>query len=296
MNKNSAYFLYRSSVIFNAGFAFVAGLLFLLTTAMAHADTAVGMVLDLQGSGKIDVNGVSSKLQLLAYLQPRMQITVDAGARASLSLYATRSVYQVTGPAVVTVEKDSVVSLQGQKVVVKAMAEKLVRAAETSNVIAGAVRMRQLPPRILLVTPEANSLLIAKHPAFNWIAAEVAEYEVSIYDLEDKLIVTEKVKENNWQLPEKLVLEDGTAYRWQISYVSPKDGKSYTARAEFRLASKADAASLLDLKPEENAALEEWVLYAAMLQNKRAYAEARAVWQLIARQRPDLLKLPETMQ
>jgi hypothetical protein len=62
------------------------------------------------------------------------------------------------------------------------------------------------------------------------------------------------------------------------------------------LASKADAASLLDLKPEENAALEEWVLYAAMLQNKRAFAEARMVWQLIARQRPDLLKSPEAMQ
>ena len=272
------------------------GLLAALTSNAAHADAALGMVLDVQGSGKMEVNGTATKLQLLAYLQPKMQITVDAGSKASLSLYANRAVYQLSGPATVIVEKDAIVSLQGQKIASKPMAEKLVRAAETSNVIAGAVRMRQVPPRIVAVSPENNALLLAQRATFNWIAAEPAEFEVSIHDLDDNLIVTEKVKENSWQLPEKIKLAEGAAYRWQVAYVSAKDGKTYTARAEFKLAGKEEAASLRELKPEDNATVEEWVMYAAMLQSKRAYVEARQVWQVIARQRPDLLKLSESVQ
>ncbi|MBI3730880.1 MAG: DUF928 domain-containing protein [Burkholderiales bacterium] len=264
-----------------------------LTCGLAHAEAALGMVLDVQGNGKMEANGVTSKLQLLAYLQPKMQITLDAGTKASLSLYATRSVYQLTGPATVTIEKDGVTSLQGQKAVVRPMAEKLVRAAETSNVIAGAVRMRQVPPRIVAVTPENNSLLLSQRPAFSWISAEAAVFDISISDMDEKLIVSEKTKENNWQLPEKIELEEGATYRWQVAYVSAKDGKTYNARAEFKVASKAEATSLSELKPEDNAGVEDWVMYAAMLQSKRAFGEARQVWQQIARQRPDLQKLSE---
>ncbi|MFZ6779041.1 hypothetical protein ACO0LD_19615 [Undibacterium sp. Ji83W] len=264
-----------------------------LTCGLAQAEAALGMVLDVQGNGKMEVNGVTSKLQLLAYLQPKMQITLETGAKASLSLYATRSVYQLSGPATVTIEKDGVTSLQGQKALVRPMAEKLVRAAETSNVIAGAVRMRQVPPRIVAVTPENNSLLLGKRPAFNWISAEAAEFDISISDMDEKLIVSEKTKENNWQLPEKIKLEDGATYRWQVAYVSAKDGKTYTARSEFKMASNAEATSLSELKPEDNAGVEDWVMYAAMLQSKRAFGEARQVWQQIARQRPDLQKLSE---
>lgn len=273
--------------------AILISLLTVLTCGLAHAEAALGMVLDVQGNGKMEANGATSKLQLLAYLQPKMQITLEAGARASLSLYATRSVYQLTGPATVTIEKDGVTSLQGQKAVVRPMAEKLVRAAETSNVIAGAVRMRQVPPRIVAVTPENNSLLLGKRPAFNWISAEAAEFDISISDMDEKLIVSEKTKENNWQLPERIKLEEGVTYRWQVAYISTKDGKTYTARAEFKMASKAETTSLNELKPEDNAGVEDWVMYAAMLQSKRAFGEARQVWQQIARQRPDLQKLSE---
>ncbi|WP_162058030.1 hypothetical protein [Undibacterium sp. KW1] len=274
--------------------AIIVSLVAALTCSLARAEAALGMVLDVQGNGKMEVNGATSKLQLLAYLQPKMQITLETGARASLSLYATRSVYQLTGPATVSIEKDGVTSLQGQKAVVRPMAEKLVRAAETSNVIAGAVRMRQVPPRIVAVTPENNSLLLGKRPAFNWISAEAAEFDISISDMDEKLIVNEKTKENNWQLPEKIKLEEGATYRWQVAYASVKDGKTYTARSEFKMASKAEATSLNELKPEDNAGVEDWVMYAAMLQSKRAFGEARQVWQQIARQRPDLQKLSES--
>ncbi len=271
----------------------IVSLVTVLSCGLARAEAALGMVLDVQGNGKMEVNGTTSKLQLLAYLQPKMQITLEAGAKTSLSLYATRSVYQLTGPATVTIEKDGVSSQQGQKAVVRPMAEKLVHAAETSNVIAGAVRMRQVPPRIVTVTPENNSLLLGKRPAFNWISAEAAEFEISISDMDEKLIVSEKTKENNWLLPEKIKLEEGVTYRWQVAYVSAKDGKTYTARSEFKMASKAEANSLNELKPEDNAGVEDWVMYAAMLQSKRAFGEARLVWQQIARQRPDLQKLSE---
>ncbi|MFZ6720826.1 hypothetical protein [Undibacterium sp. Ji49W] len=296
----SVFTLRRPAGVAHA-FALLACMLLSLIVRTAHADTALGMVLDVQGNGRMEVNGTSSKLQLLAYLQPKMQITVDAGSRVSLSLYATRSVYQVTGPAQVSIEKEGVVSLQGQKAVVRPMAEKLVRAAETSNVIAGAVRMRQLPPRIAITAPENNSLLLGDRPVFSWMAAEAAEFDISIQAVDEKLtdekpIVRHKLKENNWQLPDNIRLEEGRTYRWQVSYVSARDGKTQLSRAEFRLASKSEAAALTDLRPDQQAAVEEWVLYAATLQGKRAYAESRLVWQIIARQRPDLARFGESGQ
>ncbi|MCH8619190.1 hypothetical protein [Undibacterium sp. TS12] len=268
----------------------------LVGSGFARAETALGMVLDVQGSGKVEFNGSSSKLQLLAYLQPKMQIILDAGSKASLSLYASRTVVQLTGPATVVVDKDGITTAQGQKITGRPLAEKLVRAAETSNVIAGAVRMRQLPPRIVAVTPENNALLLGQRPVFNWISAEGAEFEISLHDLDENLLVSEKTRENTWQLPEKIKLAEGSTYRWQVAYVSAKDGKMHTAKAEFRVADKAEAGSLLELKPDDHAGVEEWVMYAAMLQSRRAFAEARQVWQTIAKQRPDLLKLTETAQ
>jgi len=140
--------------------------------------------------------------------------------------------------------------------------------------------------------------LLGGRPVFSWMAAEAAEFDISIQETgekltDDKPIVSHKLKENNWQLPDNIRLEEGKTYRWQVSFVSARDGKTQLSRAEFKLASKSEAAALTDLRPDEQAAVEEWVLYAATLQGKRAYAESRLVWQSIARQRPDLARLGE---
>src|SRR5436190_1068741 len=80
-----------------------------LAAAQAVAATeqgVVGMVLDLQGAGQLVDKGKAGKLQLLSYVKPQMELRLEPGSKASLSLYATRSVYQLKGPAVIEIGAD----------------------------------------------------------------------------------------------------------------------------------------------------------------------------------------------
>ncbi len=253
----------------------------------------VGMVLDLQGAGHLLEKGKPAKLQLLSYLKPKMELKLDAGSKVSLSLYATRSVYQVTGPAVLEVGADQLTMLQGAAPVVKSMAEKLVVAAETTSIMPGAYRMRSFVPRIVLTTPENGIVLLKSRPTFSWDVEEEASYEITLQEQPDRMIVSAKVTDASWQLPADVALEYGKAYHWTVSYTSPSDGKNYSAISGFSLASKATADEVAALKPAASASIEEWIMYAAVLQNRQMREEARTAWQFIVTLRPDLRKAQE---
>lgn len=263
----------------------------------ASADGAVGMVLDVQGTGQISEKGATSKLQLLAYLKPHTQVTLEAGSKASLSLYSTRSIYQIAGPAKVEIGADKLTVLQGKPPAVKPVAEKLVLAAEASNMTAGAYRMRSITvPRIVGVTPENGAVLLTNRPVFSWDAIEATDYAVSVRDDADQLIAKGTAHDASWQLPPDIALNYGDVYSWTVTYTSAKDGKNYSASGEFSIASKGEVDKIAELKPAADAPVEEWVLYAAMLQGKRMVHDARMIWQQVAKQRPDLQKARELSQ
>lgn len=258
----------------------------------AANDGAVGMVLDLKGSGELVDKGRTIKLQLLSYLQPQMQLKLPAGSKASLSLYATRSVYQLTGPAVVEIGKDKLTVVQGDVPQVKSMSEKLVVAAETSNIMPGAFRMRNLNT-LKLVTPQKGSVLLDAAPTLSWESTEDPSFDVSISEQAGPVVYKAKVNDTSVLVPPGIKLENGKNYQWTVSYVSTADGKQITETSDFRVASKADLDLIATLKPADGAQIEEWILYAATLQSRQINEEARKVWRMIAQQRPDLLKAQE---
>ena len=273
-------------------------LMFFATNASFAAgnDDAVGIVLDLQGTGQVTDKGNNSKLQLLTYLKPTMRISLPAGSKASLSLYETHSVYQIVGPSVIDIAKNKLSVISGAAPVVKSLAEKLVMAASEHDLQAGAYRMRAISPRIVAVTPENGTLLLRSQPTFSWAAMENGNYEITLLDQVEEIIASGKTTDTNWTLPVNVKLNNGGVYHWVVGYKSAKDGKTYTATAEFSLASQAEIDKLAELKPSDDAAIEEWILYAAMLQNKRMFIDAQAAWQLIGKQRPDLQKAHELAQ
>lgn len=254
------------------------------------ADTpVVGMVLDLQGTGSVVENGTVSKLQLLASLKPQMQLRLEAGAKASVSLYATRAIYQLAGPLTATVSSEKVTVVQGAPAVVKSITEKLVVAAEAANVTPGAYRMRGFSP-ITLLTPENGTLMLHTRPTFSWEALDDAKFKVEIVDQDARVVASGESDKRSWQLPPKTELLAGKHYRWRVSYVSPADGKLHSAESTLDMASVEQVNNLMALKPSDTAAIEEWVMYAATLQNRGAKDEARQVWQNILKKRPDLLQ------
>jgi hypothetical protein len=259
--------------------------------AASPSSDAVGMVLDVQGPGQISEKGAVGKLQLLAYLRPGMQVSVETGGKASLTLYATRSVYQISGPALLEVGRDRLNMIKGVAPSVKSMTEKLMQAAEATELRTGAMQMRSGMPQIVVTTPPNGAVLLTNRPGFGWKTRDAAAVvDITLEDWFGKVLASGKASEGKWQLPAELALEYAKYYRWTISYQTPEDGRKHSATSDFSLAEKVVAEQLAGLKPAEGAPIEEWVLYATVLQSKGVLIEARSAWQYIARQRPDLQK------
>jgi hypothetical protein len=263
--------------------------LFALTASAADSNV-VGMVLDVQGPAQVTQNGVTGRLQLLANLTPQARLQLPAGSKASLTIYATRSVYRLLGPTVVDVAKDGIQLVQGQAPQVKAMGEKLVAAAQSDNLIPGAYRMRNLriAPQVVLTSPENGTVLLDTRPKFTWDAAEPAGVTLTLQAESGGLSYNTRVDGNGWTLPEGIQLEYGKTYEWKVAYVSPANGETQSAAGKFSLATRSDALQLRAIKPEETDPIEDWVFYAVMLQQRQIRAEARSAWKRIAAERPDL--------
>ena len=263
-----------------------------LTQAASDASIA-GMVLDVQGGAQLLENGNTGALKLLAYLKPNMQIKLAAGSKASVTLYANRSVYQLSGPALVEISKEQIKVLQGESPKIKAMPEKLAIAAQANNDMPGAYRMRAIAPQVQLLKPQDRSVLFDTQPEFCWEAAEApaaTNYTFSLQTVENRVIAQGDTTSICWRLPEGRALNFGQSYRWSVSYLSVPDNKRYQAEAKFSLPSQSEFDYVTTLRPVESAPIEDWVMYANMLQNKQMREAARLSWKFIFERRPDLQK------
>jgi hypothetical protein len=256
--------------------------------ATSNKEASIGIVLDLQGQAHVLDQAQGRKLQLLSYLKQNEQIQLEEGSKLSVSLYANRSVYRFVGPALIMAEKDQIKLLKGAAPEVKQVKEKLVVGAESGQLLTGAIRMRQLPPKIAVLTPENGALLLHPPKDLNWAAVEKATYDIRIVDEDENLIIEAQSQSNNWVLPLHLKWVSGKAYKWSASFISERDGGRYMASGEFRLIDALSQVELEKLKPSEGAMIEEWVLYAAHLESQSMFQEARETWKKIAQSRPDL--------
>jgi hypothetical protein len=257
--------------------------------AIAASDNdVVGMIVNLQGNGEVVAGDASSKMQLLQYVKPKMQLKLDAGSKASISHYQSRMIYQLSGPAVIEVDADGLKAISGNAPVSKSMAQKLVVAAADSNLMPAAVRMRDAIAPITIAGPKNGSVLLKTRPAFTWNAFEATSYEFKLDQKSGGEVLHTKVDAATVELPAGVNLEYGKIYKWSVSYVAAADGKVNMAEGEFSVLPEADAQNMLSLKPAADAPIEEWILYASTLQNRHMFEEAHEVWRDIAVKRPDL--------
>jgi hypothetical protein len=257
--------------------------------AIAASDNdVVGMIVNLQGGGEVVAGDVNSKMQLLQYVKPKMQLKLDAGSKASVSHYQSKMIYQLTGPAVIEVDADGLKALSGNAPVSKSMAQKLVVAAADSNLMPAAVRMRDAIAPITIATTKNGSVLLKARPVFTWNAFEATSYDFKLEKKTGGEVLHSKVDAASMELPAGVNLEYGMTYKWSVSYVAAADGKINTVEGEFSVLPEADAQNMLSLKPAADAPIEEWILYASTLQNRHVFEEAHEIWRQIAVQRPDL--------
>ena len=266
-------------------------------TAPAYASeaAAVGMVLDVQGAVLVMEKGQSGPLQLLARLAPETRIELPPQSRASLTLYSNRSVYRLTGPATVDVTKDDIKVLRGQPPDVKVMGEKQLAVAPTGGLVTGAYRMRniQLASPMVLTAPENGSVLLEIRPVFAWDGAQASRFSLTLQEQGGGPSYRATTSANQWVLPEGVRLRYGKGYVWTVTAEGPAAGETSGATGRFSLATQAEVEQIAALMPAETDSIEDWVYYAALLQQRQIRAEARKAWQRIARERPDLQRAAE---
>ena len=263
-----------------------------LPARAAGAAEVVGMVLDVQGSGEVvqkdrDNKDVAGKLQLLGYVKAGAKIRLDAASKASVSHYGAKLIYQMTGPVTAEVGADGLKVVSGKAPVTKSLAEKVVQAAVNPNLGAAAFKMRALTQDIAMLSPSNRSKQVSPRPRFQWSAPEPGSFQVTVTELPDTVVHRATVDGMVWDLPAGAKLAQGKDYRWSVSGAGP-DGQARSASADFSIATQAEADSVLGLRPPSGAAVEEWVMYVAILRDRGMVDEARDVWRIIASQRPDL--------
>lgn len=258
-----------------------------LAPAHAGPDDVVGMVLDVHGNGEIARKGDVRKLQLLSYLKPGTRVTVEPGAKVSLSHYGAKLIYQVAGPATVQVEQDKLTSVKGTAPTSRSLAEKVVVAALNPNMGAAAFKMRGPAPDIRLVSPSSQTVLVGIKPSFMWEPAGKVSYQVTVIEKPERHVAQGTTESAMWTLPDSVTLQPGSQYRWTVSYTTA-DGKLRSASSDFSVATEADASTMLTMRPLADAAVDEWVLYASLLRDRNMFDASRDVWRAIAAKRPDL--------
>lgn len=257
--------------------------------AASAEDAVVGMVLDVQGNGELLRQGRSNKLQLLSYVKPGAQLKLDAGGKASVSHYGAKLIYQLVGPVVADVSSAALTVVSGKAPVTKSLAEKVVLAAVNPTLGAAALKMRAVGPEVAMLSPGNRSVLLNVRPRFQWSAQEPGSFQltVTITELPERVVHRATVDGLTWEMPAGAQLERGKDYRWSLSSTSA-DGAVHNGSAEFSVATEAEVSAVQALKPAASAAIDEWVLYAAILRDRQMLDEAREVWRTIAVRRPDL--------
>ena len=233
---------------------------------------------------------------LLARLAPESVIELPAQSRASLTLYGSRSVYRLTGPATVEVTKDEIKVVRGQPADVKAMGEKQVAVAPMGALVTGAYRMRNIVAAspMVLTAPENGSVLLEDRPTFAWDAPPGARVNLTVQEQGGSgAVYKATVAGTQWTLPPGVRLRAGTAYVWSVAQEGHDGADTAPASGRFSLATRAEVEQIAALMPAETDPIEDWVYYAALLQQRQIRVEARKAWQRIAQQRPDLQRAAE---
>lgn len=264
-------------------------MLWLLFTGIALAEP-VAMVTDAsQGVSVLD-GGKTTKLALLDYLEPGMTLRLDAGASLSVTFFAKSVEYRFSGPARLTVQQDRLAVSEGKPEVHAVSLNQAATArkytlAQRESVAQAVYEMRAVRPGLRLEDP-VDTRVIGDDVVLGWDGPQSAGgYQLSLYDASKQLLHQVSLNDRSWMPPAGL-LKAGGSYEWEVR-ASLGNGEVLTARGSFSVADSAAAGMARKQQPSANASFSERVLYALQLEEEGFRYDARRIWKVLAKERPD---------
>jgi hypothetical protein len=255
-----------------------------LAFALQAAAAPVAFVADLKGSATIAGDG---SLGFLAQLEPGTRLYLGSGASVAVTFAATGTEYTMVGPGEfvvlpteVKVEKGAAPS---RRIVLQLPDPGVV--ARLSQTATASLRMRGVqlaqPPEPSLAFP-VDTRVSTVHPTLRWRASGDAA-TVTLVDASGKEVWKGEAKAESIRPPVKL--SPATRYTWTVMTT-----KGPVGSAAFETAS-ADSMRKVVISGAKAKSFSDRVLHALLLTDIGATQEARAAWQALALERPDLPEL-----
>lgn len=242
----------------------------------------VAMVLDVQGKVVATAAGAPVVLGIAKSLPGDTRLNLPAGAKLTFTHYATQEHLTLTGPAQALLTDKGLQMIEGAVPQTRKLAGDSSRVVQEfqGRVVPAAMMMRSVGPKPVLDAPRNGEVLLDDTLEIAVLLPEgVTEVNVDLFAGE-RLLGSRKLTGNGIRLRDmtSTALSAGNNYQLVAGVVN----------ARFTMADDATRQSLAALRPSDEKAIDQWVIYAMALEQQRAISAARSVWQRIASERPEL--------
>lgn len=257
-------------------------------TAIAPKVSLAGM-LATDVSGKAEIIG-KGPVSTLAQIADGSRLQISAGATLVAVDLSSGREFILSGANTYIISSAGPKTLDGNLVPAKALPAnnlKEVRVAPGKLAQATLVMRGSPASRLPVLLSPLRTSVISVLPELRWESVEGAtNYRLEIMKLDGSLVWDTVTTGSMASIPESRALEPGVSYSWRVEANGPS-GKISDSSSRFSVASKEAIESLKLLAPTPDASFSRKVLFATQLQEAGAVQEAKALWQSLARERPD---------
>lgn len=262
--------------------------LLLGASGLCAADASVGLVLDLQGKAFAKTGKGLEPLSILTYLDDGVEITLESGSKLTLSHYQQKNQQTFSGPARLVVKTGEIKVSEGAPA-------QTITLGEAKSVLANkgletkrrqaALVMRGFGENSVMIPANRTSVKTAT-PEFSWLSAEgISPVKLLIFDDEENEILVVDVVENHFKLSKNQSLQPGKKYSWAV-LPEKQTAAAVIKKQQFRVLTDEQISLLESQRPSEGSSFADRILYAGLLEELWVKDEAKALWKLLAAERP----------
>ena len=261
----------------------------LLASLLLSANAMAGLlVTDIAGTAEIEGKGPIATLTELA---DGARLRLAPGAQVVAVDLASGREYVLKGNARYIVGAGGPKTAEGKPVDAKPLpARNLAEVKIAPGKVAQATLVMRSAPKfnVPVLHAPARSIVVTARPTFKWGSVDgAAGYRLVVKGQDGAALWDATVAGNEFTAGAERALAPGESYTWRIEVVGA-DGRTISdAAARFSVAAAEVIKRLDELKPAADAPFGRRVLYAAQLREAGAMAEARELWQALARERPN---------
>ena len=253
----------------------------------AFSSSGIAFVTDLKGEATVD----GSRLTLMTEVADGQKIVVAPKGSASVMFVQSGDEYALTGGGQYAIRKNEVAPEKGGGVVKRSTPWRpdLGRVVDISKSATASLRMRSVavpastPKADLQAVYPSGGKIATLQPVLRWVPVGGQKSYTIIVSQGDKRIHVAKASGDSFKLPVKLVA--GIQYEWTVSAAEMQ------ATAQFTTLSADELKQIAAAKPGPRATFSDHLLYTITLQNLGAVQDAKASWQALAAQRPEVPEL-----